>query len=377
MVTSIPSAGRSPQHQQQLHIKRESREAKAQQSQAAAENGADSQIEDTSPGAQLQKFMQSVDELSTGMRSLLNRRRFESKGESLSDSFERVLEEDLLPRVQQILSIAKSGGQSLELLLQKARSLFADDSDLALVLSELLRRRNLDKAQRKQLEQMLETLVVQAPPKRLRAGINCALKAKLFGKAMALKPGFLRQSYREFLENEHGPVLDYENWIALYGYTQRTVVLDFIEAALLTDIDAQEPSCSKTEFGELLKKLNQLKCLRSADLLFVGRMLGDEITRRYNGCESDWLLFLIGLLQAPEELDELLYGVLGEAVILAEPHQRAALLGAVRRGCSLLPPALYEDDEIPGLLQERFEVLMSIAFETEVLARRRCCPDSL
>ncbi len=98
-------------------------------------------------------------------------------------------------------------------------------------------------------------------------------------------------------QSESHEVEIYSDWIASYGYQRRLVVLDFIEGSLLTDIDANDASCSRLEFGQLLRRLTQLKMLRSADLLFVSTLLSYSFTKAFNAEESSWLLLMLSLLQ--------------------------------------------------------------------------------
>ena len=283
---------------------------------------ASSDVEDTSPAAALQRYMQSSDEMSAALTQFRNRRNFEATVDVATGGFEKVLDDDALPKAKQILALARLGERPVEWLLQMARGMFPDDSDLVLVLRELLRQKQLDKPTRQRLEQMLQTVLEQAPPRRLKAGINCALKARLFGKTLGLRAALMRETYRSFLEADDGPVSCYEDWIALYGYQHRATVLAFIEAALLTDIDALDPSCSHSEFGQLLIKLTQLKRLRSADALFIKKLLVDELIRRHERQESDLLVFLFGLLRYPDELDQLLHGTFGDTVLLVSHAER-------------------------------------------------------
>jgi type III secretion protein W len=162
----------------------------------------------------------------------------------------------------------------------------------------------------------------------------------------------------------------YEDWIAVYGYQHRGSVLAFIEAALLTDIDAVDPSCSRIEFGELLRKLGELKRLRSADAAFIQRLLNDELIRRHNASEPDWLVFLLGLLKYPDELDQLLSGVFGESLLLTMHRERSALLQVVRLVALSLPVELLPDDEALLRVAERFTRLADIAFVHETIERR-------
>jgi len=327
--------------------------------------------DEATPAAAVNRFVQNSDEMAASLRSQFRRRAdVGDKIENPSEGFERVLEEDAIPRAMQIRAMAGEAGRSAEWLLQQARQRFSDPSDLVLVLRELLRRQDMPVATRQRLETMLAQVQSQAPAKRLKAGINCALKARLFGRRMALRAGLLRESYRSFLEGEDDPGSSYEDWIALYGYEHRSPVLDFIEAALLTDIDALDPSCSRREFGELLRRLGDLKCLRSADALFIQHLLSDALIREHNASEPDWLVFLLGLLRYPDDLDQLLQGPLGERMLLVSHRDRAALLHMIRLACLGLPLRLFADEEALIRVAEQF-IRLGDAIEVHEAIERR------
>ena len=326
--------------------------------------------DDATPAASVQRFVESSDEMAASLRSQFRRRGdFGDKFEGPAESFERVLDEDVIPKARQVQSLAKLAERSIEWLLAQARGLFPDDSDLVLVLRELLREKGMSEATRLRLETLLQQVLVQSPPKRLKAGINAALKAKMFGKALALRAALLRDTYRSFLEFEGGPVESYEDWVAIYGYQHRGSVLEFIEAALLTDIDAQDPSCSRDEFGQLLKKLSDIKRLRSVDVVFIRGALADELVCRHNASEPDWLVFLLGLLQFPDELDQLLSGLLGERLLLTAHHERAQLLQLLRLICLALPLELFGDDEALERVARQFTHLADLVFAHETIGR--------
>lgn len=70
--------------------------------------------EDSSPGAEVQKFVQSTDEMSAALAQFRNRRDYEKKSSNLSNSFERVLEDEALPKAKQILKLISVHGGALE-----------------------------------------------------------------------------------------------------------------------------------------------------------------------------------------------------------------------------------------------------------------------
>ncbi|WP_448106915.1 type III secretion system gatekeeper subunit SctW [Pseudomonas azerbaijanoccidentalis] len=337
---------------------------------------ADIDLDESGTAAVAQRFVQISDEMSAALAQFRARRHFELKSDTLTDNFERVLDDDILPKVQRVLSLARLADKSVTWLLQQLRGLFPDDSDLVLVLRELMRRKRLEASSRRRLERVLQKALAEASPKRMNAGINTALKARMFGASMAVRAGLLRETYRDFLESDDGPVSCYQDWIALYGPLNRMSVLVFIEDALLTDISAQDPSCSRAEFGHLLARLADLKRLRSADGLFIGSLLGDELICRHNPDESDWLVFLMGLLSYPDELDQLLLGALGERLLLSPHGERGAVLQTVRRLSLQLPLPLFVDEEAPQRLAQQFTHLADIAYAHECIERRRLggCP---
>ncbi len=64
-------------------------------------------------GAEVQKFVQSTDEMSAALAQFRNRRDYE-KSSNLSNSFERVLEDEALPKAKQILKLISVHGGALE-----------------------------------------------------------------------------------------------------------------------------------------------------------------------------------------------------------------------------------------------------------------------
>ncbi|MGL5729252.1 MAG: type III secretion system gatekeeper subunit SctW [Plesiomonas sp.] len=330
------------------------------------------QAEDLKPASIVEKFVQSTDEMSAALTQFRSRRDYEKKlGLDFTESFERVLDDDVLPKVQQILNIVKVHGARVDVLLQQLRSFFPDDSDLVLVLRALLRRRQLDEVVRKRLQALLKQVEESSEPRQLKAGINCALKARLFGKAMSLNPGLLRASYRAFLTSEEHEVDLYADWIGSYGYERRALVLDFIEGSLIADTDSMDASCSRLEFGNLLGRLSQLKLLRSADSLFVGTLLANQRVCGFNPREESWLLLLLSILRYPQELDQLLAETLGESVLLRYHRDRSALIFSLYQACKSLPLALFIDESGFELVLDALREMASIAYQYELREGRR------
>jgi type III secretion system YopN/LcrE/InvE/MxiC family regulator len=358
--------------QQQGIKQHEVRSQNVRQEQSAIARAADQEsgLEDLSPAAQLQSFIDASDNMSMVMGQFRSLRDLKKTADQSNDHFERVLDEDAHPKAQQVLKVAGLRNVSGEELLRQARSLFPDISDLIIVLRELLRRRQLDEIVRVRLQKALAQAESEAPPKALKAGINIALKARLFGAKLALSALLLRASYRQFLESDDHEVIIYEDWIASYGHERRALVMEFLESALVADMLAQDPSCSRIEFGNLLGKLNQLKLLRSSEALFIDSMLNDPVVRAHNNRETDWLVFMLGLMQAPRELDELLMATVGEEMFISSHATRSRLLQTIRLACKALPQNFFVEQEEIEPLWERFRQLAGVAYRHEMMEWR-------
>ncbi|MEB0084898.1 type III secretion system gatekeeper subunit SctW [Glaciimonas sp. Gout2] len=165
-------------------------------------------VDEQTPAALQQKLTDMADDMASVAAQFRNRRELEQKGNLLSESFERVLDDDVVPKAKKLIEVLSVKNSDIDILMERARALFLDDSDLYLVLKELLKRKELSQVQRTRLEALLAKMEEKADLKMLKAGINCALKARLFGAKLALKASFLRQTYRRFLEGNNRPVGD-------------------------------------------------------------------------------------------------------------------------------------------------------------------------
>lgn len=325
--------------QQEIHHQKETEQAEGLQSG------------DLSPGAEVQRFIQSTDEMSAAMAQFRHRRDYEKKADSLADSFERVLDDDVLPKARQILQIIRSQNVSAEKLLSYIREFFSDDSDLVLVLRELLKRHAADPVAGKRLSSVLQEAQAQAEPRQLKAGINCALKARLFGKVLTLRPGLLRATYRQFIRSHEPESELYADWISNYGYRRRHAILDYVEEALLADISARVSSSSSSEFGYLLGRLSQIKRLRSADILFVRRLAECLPGSQPAEDEALWVLLMLALLQHPEEVDAILTETVGQKMRLLDARERSIFLQALYMACKSLPASLFDEEQNVVLLE--------------------------
>ncbi|GGY24021.1 type III secretion system gatekeeper subunit SctW [Paludibacterium paludis] len=259
-------------------------------------------------------------------------------------NFDRVLEDGASDGARQLQALAELEEVPFERLFQEARKMFSDDSDLILVLRELMRRKGIKEVVRRRLRQLHDQIEQQADPRRLKAGINCGLKARLFGSKLKVDARLLRETYRQFLENDDSGVPSYEAWIVMYGVEARDRVLRFVGDALIADMNALDPSCHRLEFFPLLARIGTLRVLSSADQLFVGRALATGRLRDLNDSEGDWVAFLLGALQYPDEIGEALDLAIGDRLPLCRAAERSEALQALLRHLSAVPGILFAGD---------------------------------
>ncbi|MBG6245650.1 hypothetical protein CS369_14250 [Candidatus Symbiopectobacterium sp. 'North America'] len=210
-----------------------------------------------------------------------------------------------------------------------------------MVLRELLYRRNLDEIRRKRLKALLSQVEKEADPKRLKAGINVALKARLLGSTLKMTPTLLRESYRSFLANDDTDLMQYQTWISTYGVENRGILTTFMEDALLADIDAADPSCSHSEFFFLQERIKQIKRIRSSDILFVQGLLKNPLIRDVYEKEETWLLLLFGMIEHSDDVDMLLSQIVGHHLRFAENKNRAVVLQMIYYYCKKLPHEVF------------------------------------
>lgn len=287
----------------------------------------------------------------------VSRREFEKRRGLAAESFEAVLDPGAAGRAQKIVAALAGPSASAGAVLQLARALFPDDSDLVLVLRELVRSRRARGLDVVLLETVLEQAEAAADPQPLKAGINVAFKARRFGARLPAGPAgpaALRQCYRQFLQDSDLAPALYLDWIETFGVAARGLVLEFVESALFTDMHALDPSCTRREFGEPVRNLRRLRLLRSADRGFVAALM------RYLPGEEDCVRLMLALLLQPLDADRLLTGACPAG---AAPAQ------ALWRACRALPEELF------GVEGGRDEVLAHALALADRRNRPDCRPD--
>ncbi|MGX8940021.1 type III secretion system gatekeeper subunit SctW [Symbiopectobacterium sp. Eva_TO] len=373
MAISIGS-GSSSLQLQMARREKQNAEKKVSAEQSNVPSGDEMQdMEDLSPAARAQKLYNAADDMSEVAGRFRQRREYEKKSSAMEESsFERVLDDDAQPKVGKLLqALNGKEGAAIMRFLQQARALFPDESDLVMVLRELLYRRNLDEIRRKRLKALLSQVEKEADPKRLKAGINVALKARLLGSTLKMTPTLLRESYRSFLANDDTDLMQYQTWISTYGVENRGILTTFMEDALLADIDAADPSCSHSEFFFLQERIKQIKRIRSSDILFVQGLLKNPLIRDVDEKEETWLLLLFGMIEHTDDVDMLLSQTVGHHLRFAEHKNRAVVLQMIYYYCKKLPHEVFFSEEERIKLLMCFEEKLNTALYHERIEQRK------
>ncbi|KVD78008.1 type III secretion protein [Burkholderia sp. ABCPW 14] len=291
-----------------------------------------------------------------------------------SEDFERILDSEPEEKLGDLGKALEGAKADLATLMREARQRFRDDSDLLLAFRELRRRKKIEGEPVDLIEKAIDEVLKEGDQKQIKAGINVALKAKVFGMRMQLDPARLRQLYRQFLEFDGTPLVVYEDWIEQFGACRRKRIMEYVGAALTCDMQSLDPSCGcPVEFGPLLGTLGNVRMLSSSDELFVGRMLGDTLARENRYSEESALRLMLGGLQQPFDIETVVLDVLGSTFASLDPRSRCELMQLVVRGFASIPLALYDELEARHALVAKLQDMLG---ELYVRERRRAHRDA-
>ncbi|MFS2221655.1 type III secretion system gatekeeper subunit SctW [Pantoea sp. B65] len=319
-----------------------------------------------------EKFLNSVDELSAYVSLVRNRREVEKRSDfyAAAELYE-LLDEDAGAKLDCLWRIIRvSAVNQPALLLQELRTLFPDESDRVVALRQMLKQRNIAEIERELLEQALASLEQSADPKRLKSGINVALKARLFGKQLNLSPVIVRESYRNFIESDETEREIYLHWVLMFGGNRRHMMINFMESALLADMNASDPGCTDMEFGNLLGRLTQIKIIRSSDRLFIKCARDDKFIAQFPISEDQWLLFILPLLKDGGLLYQQLEQLAGGVLTHQPTSIRVRFLQKIYRFITGFPAQIYDDSEQQEILHQHFVALIGHGYNQELAQSR-------
>lgn len=311
------------------------------------------------------EFAQAEDDASV-MFAQFGRFRGTERRASRSEDLERILESDADEKMDELASRFKGQKPDRATLLSDARQRFGDGSDLMLALRELRRRKRLDAENVDEIEAALEELLNSEEKKRIKAGANAALKARMFGARMERDPRQLRDLYRQFVEFEGAYLTVYEYWIEQFGADKRKSILEYIGSALSYDMQSLEPSCDcSADFGPLLDTLQNVRTLSSADDLFVKRIVDDTLRDDCQLTEAMTLKVMLDGLQRPFDIGEVLLEILGERFSVLPAARTSELLQLLLWGFSSVPISLFEEENARPALMEAIQEMIGTVYKKE------------
>jgi|SRR5471030_87426 len=281
-----------------------------------------------------------------GRFSKAGRKNDSADNDYVSSMLEDQADEKLDTLIRQVAKL-----RDLNNLLNFARQLFPNDSDLMLALREMLLSRKLSELQKKKIKEAIADLEKFGDSKKMQSGINVGRLAKRFSDSSgnkALSAKDLRNSYLNFLELEMPAGFIYKDWIDVYGYENRTRLLAFTLSALIADMKANEPGIHSSEFGPLSAKLSDARVLHTLDKLLnesFAQFPFREQMRNYQLmlAEADIVgLYMAGLVDA-DEFKLVLKDFSKNFMSLLLVKQRAMVIQELRNVYNMTPEFLFTD----------------------------------
>lgn len=260
--------------------------------------------------------------------------------------------------------------QHLANLLNFARSLFPNDSDLMLALRELLLSRQLSELQKKKINEAIADLEKFSDIKKMNSGINVGHLARRFSSnqnSKSISAKELRNSYLRFLELDIPASFIYQDWIDEFGSHNRMRLLSFTLAALVADVKASVPGIHFTEFGPLSAKLSDARVLHTLDCSLIEGFSSLPFNNKHDHIPEDKLvnLFMIGLISHKDfemKLSEFSKENMASLLI----KQRATAVQVLRNIYNITPEFLYAEPKSRLFIQEYMSSLMLSMYDKEI-----------
>lgn len=319
-----------------------------------------------------EKFLKSVDEFSVFISQVRRLRDIAGRCDfSAAAEIYELLDDDAAAKIAALWRVIKTQQtKSAALLLHEARSLFPDESNRVVALREMLKHRNILEIEREIIEQALAIAEEDASPMRLKSGINVALKARLMSKQLKLSPAVIRESYRNFIESNENERKIYQGWVLMFGGDRRRMLINFMESALLADMNASDPGCTDIEFGNLLGRLTQIKLIRSSEDLFIQRASKDSFLIRFDFSEDDWLLFILSILHDAGLLYDQLRQLGNNVLNGMSPREKVCFIQKIYHFVREFPSGIFDSFDQQQLLYQHFISLIGHGYQAELAESR-------
>lgn len=257
-------------------------------------------------------------------------------------------------------------------LLNFARSLFPNDSDLMLALKELLLYRRLSELQKKKVQEAINELKKYADQAAMQSGINVAKTASRFAASQGgeMTAGDLRAGYLRFLASGLPAGYIYQDWIEEFGIRQRRRLLAFMLSALAADMRASEPGIHFEEFGPLSAALTNARVINTLDEYLIEVFTNLPFFSSDKEAvgvpeEQDIVnLYLDGLVETEkftESLDNFSKKFMGELLIKQRARVIQELYGIFKQS----PEHIYADDRLKEIMMKTLKEVSTALFKTE------------
>lgn len=251
-------------------------------------------------------------------------------------------------------------------LLNYARSLFPNDSDLMLALRELLHSRQVSEQLKKEIKNAMAELQKFGDNQKMQSGINVSRVAVRFSEGNGdkqLSAQSLRNSYLRFLELDLPPCFIYQDWIDQYGSHNRKRLLAFTLAAIIADMKANEPGIHFDEFGPLCAKLSEARALHTLDMTLNENFAAFEFRESLrNGqlmLEEENIvgLYMTGLVDF-NNLDIAIQTFSHDYMSELPIKERARVMQALSNVYSMTPASLFADETFRDIVRNFMASLM-------------------
>lgn len=284
---------------------------------------------------------------------------------------ERVLDEEGPKKIEDIKAALKAQRYpTREDVRQLLTQLFPDPSDQVAVLRALLDDETLEELHElleQTLEHMLAEQAANGSRKRVAAGLNVAVAARLAAQGAKLSPVLLRDCYRNFLAEPRDPIEQYEVWVDVFGFAHRQVVVDFMGKAVIADLYSLDPSGSALEFRPLLDSVAELRVLRAADAVVARECWNPRLMKRIGVEEAVFARRILRILRAGKGWKDLFETLLSRTALVCTPADVSLLAQAFRRALRAFPVQLWRSEDDLASAQEELEELVDATLARETL----------
>ena len=281
-----------------------------------------------------------------------------------------IAEEGADKKLDKVMMLFRKSGRSLQELLSYLRKMFPDESDLVMVLRELLRKKKLGAQLDAGIENEINRLLEGENGKQIRAGINIALQAKTFAKLLSLNAPTLRNLYRSFISLDLEPIYFFKMWLEEYDIKQCILILSFLTQSLICDMQSLMPSYFQSlEFGYFLERVNKLRALCSFIEINIDKLDTQDLKNTITEKELYQLVFYG--MTFPEEMKKYLVSLLENEWVNYLVNIKMRLLQGIKTIFNNYPQSLYLSDEFRGECQIIIQKLIDNYLRLEQYQQRK------